>query len=404
MDHKEILKRNKVPFVIQDGKLVIHCPKCDKGSTYQEFHIDPQTSKGECYGCGFKATFSELTELLALSTYAQQDSQPMTKTEDPHAKIKLNFMSLSELYSHEFGEQDWIIKSLIPSETMCMISGMPQNFKTWITLEMAKCVALGNQFLDKFETAQTPVLIINEEDHAKYLQKRFKSLSIPNGTPIYVLSQAGVKVTDDKWLDPILTFIKSGGIKLVIFDSFIRIHSLHENDAGDMAMVFDKLKSIVKLGATVLLTHHHRKEGLNSKSTSQSLRGSTDILAALDAHIAVERKDAEISVHQLKLRVDKQLEPFKIIIHELPEDGKIEFEYGGDLPEKEIAREKAKSVITQILADGELTRTEVDTKVRQVIKIGKNVIGEALSELEASGEISTKTEKHNKKIYALPAF
>ena len=404
MDHKEILRRNKIPFAIQNGKIVIHCPKCGKGNIYQEFHIDPQTGNSECYKCGFKATFSELTELIALSTYTPQDSQPIAKAENPHTKIKLDFMSLSELYAHEFGEQDWIIKSLIPSETICMISGMPQNFKTWITLEMAKCVATGNPFLDKFETAQTPVLIINEEDHAKYLQKRFKSLSISDGTPIYVLSQAGVKVTDDKWLDPIIEFIKSNSVKLVIFDSFIRIHSLHENDAGDMAMVFDKLKSIIKLGATVMLTHHHRKEGLNSKSTSQSLRGSTDILAALDTHIAVERKDAEISVYQLKLRVDKQLEPFKIIIHELPEVGKIEFEYGGDLPEKEIAKEKAKPIIIQILTDCELTRTEVDTKVRDVLKIGKNVIGEALSELEANGEISTRIEKHNKKIYSLPAF
>jgi len=406
---KKFLEDNKIyPKEINEN-LIIICPFCKSNDS---LNINKAGSWCcENSWCSQRmGDFSQLAEKLGLVWHEnQEENSKNSQIENQfHSKREYHLWSMSEIIKHDFGEQDWIIDKLIPIETINILSGDPQNFKTWITIEMARCVALGIPFLNKFPTTQSPVLVVNEEDHPRNLKKRFMALQISEEAPIFYLSQEGIKVDNEEWLANIIALIREHSVKFIIFDSFIRIHSKKENDAGDMAYVFEKIRELVKVGVTVLITHHHRKESsYGRKNLSYSVRGSTDITAAVDCHLSVEKhdEDEEVFVYQNKLRVDESLKPFKILVswsYDESNNKLLNLAYGGELPEKEVKKDKVKSLILEILKEGELSRQEVDDKIRSNFPVGKNIIGDVLKELEGENLIIATIGQKNKKLYSLP--
>ena len=80
----------------------------------------------------------------------------------------------------------------------------------------------------------------------------------------------------------------------------------------------------------ILFIHHHRKpQGFGQKTNSQSIRGSSDIIASLDSHLAVDRRDENLTITQTKMRLQKELKPFKAKLG-LTAEGKQIFEYQGE--------------------------------------------------------------------------
>ena len=66
-------------------------------------------------------------------------------------------------------------------------------------------------------------------------------------------------------------------------------------------------------------------------SPSQSMRGSSDILASVDCHLAIQRKDDVLTIIQTKLRQDEEMKPFKINI--ISDGGDVRLEFGGEIDE-----------------------------------------------------------------------
>ncbi|MDP3729175.1 MAG: AAA family ATPase [bacterium] len=408
---KKFLAQNKVEFLEGNMDFSATCPFCDYtdalGKKMAVFNINKETGKSECYQCGIKKEFPEFAEKIGGEWIETTESMASTSQSVGTTKLQgqnfqLRLWSVSEIMSRDFGEQSWVVDQLIPIEAVTILSGNPQNFKTWLTIEIAKCVSLGTSFIKKFPTTQGAVLIIDEEDHIRHIKDRLKSLEIPNEAPIYYLSQMGIKIDDNRWLNNILTLAKEKSIKLIILDSLIRIHSQEENDAGGMSHVFERIKEFTKNGITILVTHHHRKEGFGTKNPSQSMRGSTDIGAAVDCHLSVEMRDGRLLIHQNKLRVAKQLKPFSITI-DFSENEKLTMEYGGEIAEKEHKSDAVKEVILEILKDGEQTREEINMKAKSSVNVGKNAIFEALKGLELDELITVRMGDSNKKFYSLPA-
>ena len=397
---------------MSEGKLVVWCPFCKAKTANDEqlatLHIDYEKLTCECYNCRAKHEMYEFVKEMGLST------QEFMKLSDPvELKIpdqtsvvsseagKLEVWTMKKLLSQEFPDQKWIVNDLIPAETITMLSGDPGNFKTWLTLEIASAVAQSKPFLGKFAVTQGSVLIINEEDHVRYLKERAVILGIPETAPIYLVSQAGVKIDSDKWLRSVLSAIEEYEPKLVILDSFVRIHSGKENEAGDVAEIFRRVRELTKLGVSVLITHHHRKgNGIESKGDLRDIRGSSDIAASLDCHLSVQKKDDQVFVYQNKMRVAKALKPFSVSI--TTTEGKMALAYAGDVPEKEIKKDEVRKLIPELLKNGSLDRKSINEGVRSVIKIGTNGIGEVLDELRESNEIKIATGQKGKITYSLP--
>lgn len=309
------------------------------------------------------------------------------RTEHIHPN-KLRVWTIGEILTHDFGPEEWLVKSLITKQGITAFSGNPGDFKTWVTIHIALCVSRKAPVFGKFATTQGAVLIIDEEDHIRVVKGRLELLGAKDTDAIHYLSQSGFKADNEKALQAVVDFVKEKNIKLVILDSLVRIHQQEENDATGMAKVFSSIQKIIVAGASILFTHHHRKQyGFGNSNPGQNMRGSSDILAAVDSHITVERKrDKEecLLFKQTKSRQGEALKPFEISILSGP-SGPSGFEYAGDYDEKKAKAEEVVTVLPDVLASGMKSRADIHDGLKE--EFGKSAIDDGLKFGEESGLI-----------------
>ena len=316
-------------------------------------------------------------------------------------------ISLKSLLETKFPENKWLIEKLIPLEGITIIAGAPASYKTWVILEMAIQIAKGGVLFDKFSCEESKVLIIDEENHLRMVQERLKLLGASPELPISFLSQTNFIITEEEIVKKVLEVCNQEGINVIFIDSLVRVNRAEENDASQMSEVFRAVKKLCQEGKTVILTHHERKEGAFKVSAQNRLRGSSDILASVDSHIAMQKdKDdqSRLIIEQPKLRCDKEIEPLEVKF--ISGEDKAYFEYLGAYQEKSKKKDLAKEIIPKILdnqADG-MSRGDIVKKVRESEKIGQKSIREALDEMLQEEIIFEKSGSGNEKLCCLDKY
>lgn len=303
-------------------------------------------------------------------------------------------MALEELMKKEFPPVKWKVDGIIPTEGLTIVSAPAGGFKTWLLFQMALDIARGTPFLDNFQCEQGKILMIDEENHIRDIQERFKLLGSPENLPIHFLSQQEFDVMDSKKMNHVLEICKKESIDTVFMDSLVRIHSKDENASGDMASVFKAIRVLCKEGKTVIVAHHERKEAIGSRSSGQNrLRGSSDISAALDAHLAISRTRDDryrLIIEQPKNRRAKEIETFVVRVQS--EEGRVWFENLGKPDEGMTKKEEASEVIPSILQEHPegLTKSKVVAEIGKLVSVGAKNTQKALDELISSGVVITK--------------
>lgn len=302
--------------------------------------------------------------------------------------VRPKLWTVGEILAHDFGEEEWVVDYLIPKQGMTALSGNPGDCKTWTTIHIALCVSRNLAVFGKFQAKQGGVLIIDEEDHLRTLKKRLSSLGVNETDNIHYLSQSGIKVDTESVREMILEIVKEKNIKLVILDSLVRVHQQEENDAGGMAKVFSMLQKILTAGSSILFTHHHRKQqGFGTSNPGQSMRGSSDILAAVDCHVAIEKKRDEedrLIFRQTKLRQGEALLPFEIrILKNI--SGISGFEYVGDYDDRKRKAEEAAECVVALLVEGVKSRPDILENLGK--EYSRDVIDMGIKLAEEAGEI-----------------
>lgn len=318
--------------------------------------------------------------------------------------------TVGEILVQDFGEEEWLVNSLISKQGITALSGNPGDYKTWVTIHIALCVSRNTAVFGKYQATQGGVLIIDEEDHLRLLKKRLELLGAKETDNIHYFSQGGIMVDIEEVRDMIVDIVKEKNIKLVILDSLVRVHQQEENDSGGMAKVFKSLQKILAEGASILFTHHHRKQQAGGASNpAQSMRGSSDILAAVDCHITIEkRKDEEnrLVIRQTKLRQAELLPPFELSITK-GDLGPSGFEYIGDYNERRNKAEKVSEEIVVLLEQGMKNRGELHEVL--IEEFGKTAIDEGIKIALDTGSIvkvpkeEIPKEDRKKAFYRLPA-
>jgi archaellum biogenesis ATPase FlaH len=302
---------------------------------------------------------------------------------------------LAELMKREEVANKWLIERLIPKNGVTILSGEPGSYKTWMLLDIAIKVAEGGKLFSQFQAEQGAVLMIDEENRIGLIKDRLALLGADPSLPIYFWIKSGFDIEEQ--VNDLMEFIQKNDIKLVTFDSLVRIHSKDENDARQISEVYKALSLVQVVGATILLTHHHRKDTMNrGGSRNQSLRGSTDILAGLDSHVAVKKKGRDgLEVVQTKSRDAEELEPFGLVV---VKGDKFLFEYVGN--EQAKVKDKARYSVMDFLAQKQsVSRVELLGNLGGTY--GENSIGEAIKELVAENKILEHRGEKNKKSYSL---
>lgn len=326
----------------------------------------------------------------------------MQEIEAKNLKPKFKIMHIGELLDIEFPDTEWLIEKLVPSECITILSGMPSSFKTWLFLQMAVNIAEGGKFLEQFKSTKASVLIINEEDHPRILQKRLNLLGSNRDMTIHLMSQGDFSVSNEIFVAEIIRVCKEKEIGVVFLDSLVRISDADENDAKEMSTVFKRLRKFCQAGITVVITHHERKEGSSKAPAQVRLRGSSDILAAIDSHLAI-RKDPHdkqrLYFEQTKLRLDTEVEPFIITV--IDDFSSVKFEYSGpNIGDNAKKKKEIREMILKIIGEnsGGLSKKEITKRVRGFVEIGEKEPRKIINSMIKDGEVISKSGRGNEKL------
>lgn len=302
-------------------------------------------------------------------------------------------LSLSELSALTLESPPWAVESLFESGTVNMISAAPNQYKSWIALHIAVCLASGTPVFGHFAVERQPVFVWNEEDGPRILKQRLAMLSPSPDLPIYIYASQGIRL-DEKTVVGMVEEMKERNARFLIVDSFISVHGAEENNSKEMQAVMERFKDITRDSLTVLTCHHHRK-GANREEGNplgEEARGSSAIVAALHSHLscrpAVTESDASriIRISQPKQKCAEKLAPFRVRF--AIKDDMATLIYDGESKADTNAAKTAEQVLAFLKGAGRW----VPTKEVVAAKVaGEKATQEALREMERDGRVTSKT-------------
>lgn len=207
------------------------------------------------------------------------------------------FLSLLELCARP--EPDWIIKGVLPDTGLGSFWGQPSGGKTFLAVDIALCVALGQKWQGR-DVKQGSALYIAAEDDSG-VQVRFASGLASRGVqdaPIRVLPCAPV-FTNPKQTAALLEAIASHGPQSLVFvDTLAAVTpGSDENAAKDMSQVIHFCQEIHKVtGGLVLLIHH------DGKTPGRGPRGWSGLHGAFDVEweVTSEEGKREMTISKMK--------------------------------------------------------------------------------------------------------
>lgn len=315
--------------------------------------------------------------------------------------FKLQTEKLGNLLNEQFPPEVWVVDRLIPDESVTMLAGFSGSFKTWLYMDIAVRVAKGQKVFGRFNTKQTGVLVIDEESGRRRLQKRFKQLGANDDTPIYIASRSGRKM-DEKYAKAIAQHAKELNAGLIVFDSFTRFNEKgDENASGDMSKLMDCYKQLAESGFAVLILHHNRKDNIGKSNAAQAMRGSSDIHASVDCHIAVSRSNQSeiVRLEQTKNRDMWESTIFKLRFY--PNASEFEFA-GADKTAAEKHAELLEHVMTLIKENpGSSQQQLIQLFKESGVKGGEKAVVGLLNELVLADKIKPEIGERNAYKYCL---
>jgi len=197
----------------------------------------------------------------------------------------------------------WLIQQLWTHQAVGIIGGAPKSCKTWLALEMAVAVASGSPCLGSFAVPSPGrVLLYAAEDSESALRLRLESLAKHHGCDlanldVRVITAESLRLdreADQKRLE--ITLILHRPV-LLLLDPLVRLHSIDENAAGEIATLLGYLRGLQRRSnVAIALVHHARKNLSVSGGAGYSLRGSSDLYAWVDSFLYLRRHQGQLTL------------------------------------------------------------------------------------------------------------
>lgn len=178
----------------------------------------------------------------------------------------------------------WRVHNFIPSGSLVMVFGEPGCGKSLLSATLGAASVRGDS-LAGMTTAEGPVLYIDAENGEYEIHRRVRSLDIPDAG-FHLRDGEAVDIAADA--DALRADIEKTGARLVVLDSLRALApKLDENDPKSCEATLAPLRRLAHdTGAAIVVIHHARKG-------NGEYRGSTALLAALDAAFALARVEGD---------------------------------------------------------------------------------------------------------------
>lgn len=226
-------------------------------------------------------------------TTALSDSGRINKLFPPEAPaIKRTRLPLSIGSSGFDARQDYVIKHMLPAQSLCSIYGPSGSYKSFLAVSWACHIAAGASWSGKKVERGAVLYVVGEGGVG--VPRRIKAWEQVHGQEVdnlWLVNRPVFPVRESEVSEVILaarqiTAECAMPVRLVVIDTLARCFGGNdENDARDMGAFIEGCDVIKqKTGATVLVVHH------SGKDETKGARGSSSFRAALDAEFNVKRE------------------------------------------------------------------------------------------------------------------
>lgn len=292
----------------------------------------------------------------------------------------------------EENPQRWLVEELWGDSSVGVIGGAPKCSKTWLGLDLALSVATGTACLGRYAVPRPgPVLIYLAEDALAIVRERVEGMARHrglqlSGVAIHVITAPSLRLDRPPHRNRLLETAKQLRPRLLLLDPLVRLHAVDENDAGQVAELLAYFRLLQRqLDLSVMLVHHTRKNAPGGVAAGQGLRGSSDLHAFGDSNLYLRRVQQRLvllSEHRAapaSPAVTLELVATDAATIHLEVVAETSSNRPGNLPEQVLA----------CLVPGEaVTRA----KLRDLLSVQNQRLGEALETLERAGQIRRSTE------------
>ena len=176
---------------------------------------------------------------------------------------------------------EWLVDRHIPKGSITLVFGKGGIGKTWLMLQIARCIGSGKPWLG-FETTKTSVIFIDFENPLAVLNSRTQTLG--DGENVYFWrahneNRKAPKLDSNEWKQ--YKCLPEGAV--LVFDTLRASQSKDENASNEMSLIMGKLKELRDLGFTIVLLHH------TAKNSDNVAKGSTAIVDLADHILGLTR-------------------------------------------------------------------------------------------------------------------
>jgi 5S rRNA maturation endonuclease (ribonuclease M5)/archaellum biogenesis ATPase FlaH len=175
---------------------------------------------------------------------------------------------------------EWVVDRLIPKESITVLFGKGGIGKTWLVMDIARCIGSGIDYLG-YKAQQAPVIFIDFENPITVLNTRTQRLGEAEGVHFWRVGNELKPPNLDSLEWEQYKELPKGAV--LIFDTLRASQSGDENDSRAMANIMHRMKELRDLGFTIILLHH------TAKNTDNVSKGSTAIVDLADHILGLTR-------------------------------------------------------------------------------------------------------------------
>ena len=341
-------------------------------------------------------------------SYEHEKNIIKSKTEalyyEDNAEYNKRFSTLANVLHREIEPVRYLVDGLIKRNSINIISGEPASFKTWAAYQLAKDIATGEKFLGQFETFQTGVAILDGEMGVEMFQEAMLTLGAREKLPIYYCHANGDELSTEEHIESLKVFCTYNDVKVVIIDSLTRFHNSDENSSREMSAVF-KLINKLKDSLTVIIIHHDKKGGNSAFGgrSGNALRGSSDIVGAVDGVIRMRRQDGSDAVifEQAKSRGFVEHKPFKARFQEMDKSHSQWKYIGKQITKEDRFNEDKRSLLSYICEHPGMNKKALYDKIKadnKTLDLSGSKFRSLIQALDDNGKIRLESGKRSEKL------
>lgn len=204
----------------------------------------------------------------------------------------------------------WIVDKIIPAGTLNVIAGLPKSGKSLLVLDLAINLAANlNQWLGCVNIKPCKVLYIDAENADSLIQLRLKQLgaNLLNCSNLHFITRSSLNCPKINILDKNIrnsikyaaNYLNLSQNDLIIIDSFRRTFAGNENDSQEIANIMAAYYELSP--AAKLIIHHLKKQNNDFSNSTNKIRGSGDITAAVDSLLTFHTEGTDFKESTLSL-------------------------------------------------------------------------------------------------------